>query len=448
MLRDTTPVSTEVKANVYNMSMEEKNRRELCLKNRDYFYDRSKQYVNLITSDVDATVLNIVAPIVKKKIGLLYNRTLTRQFVGPAKSVKFLETLYSQLRIDRILRNVDLAAELTGTGLVFVGLEDDGSTCLRVYDAADFSVVEKEDNQEEIDAISLVTVKTALQGKNPQDPNVKRYLDAQIWTNESVVEYEDGKRMKVEANQYGFLPFVAFKGEEVYNQFLGHAPATAVVNLNGDINQQLTNVSYMIKMQAGSPIVVKGFERGEGLQVHPGLAISLPAGGDASVLNFNPKINESLAMIQYLEEKIYEHASIPKISIVGDSSATSGKQLQIKWSPLINVFKEKSSRYEFYELKLANMILAVNGLPQLTDINVKYPEEAILPLTDDMSEVKLQMDMGLVTPIDVMLTMNPYLTEAEAEAQVRANIDFNNSIKPQVDPAQITGGLDANPRKQ
>lgn len=429
MLRDTTPASIETKANVFNMSVEEKERRELCLKNRDFFYDRAKQYLNLISTDVDASVLNIVAPIIKKKVSLLYNRTLTREFIGPRKSVSFLESFYKQIKIDRILHNVDLASELTGTGLIFVGIDEANQTYLRIYDAADFSVIENEDNQEDIEAISLVTVKVALEGNNPKDPQAKRYLDTQIWTNDSIVEYKGGIREVVKKNEFGFLPFVAFKGEEVYNQFLGHAPATSIVNLNADINQQLTNVNYMVKMQAGSPIAITGFERGEGLQVHPGLAISLPVGATANVLQFNPKISESLAIIQYLEEKIYEHASIPKISIVGDSQATSGKQLQIKWSPLINVFKEKSSRYEYYELKLANMILAVNGLPELEGINVKYPEEAILPLTDDMTEVQVQMEMGLTTPIDQLLRMNPYLTEAEAEAQVRANLDFNKSIK-------------------
>lgn len=432
MLRDTTPASVETKANVFNMSVEEKDRRELCIKNRDFFYDRSKQYLNLINSDVDPSVLNIVAPIIKKKVSLLYNRPLVREFKGPSKSVSFLKSFYGQYKIDRFLRNVDLAAELTGTGLVFVG-RDEAKTYLRIYDAADFSVIENEDDQEDIDAVSLVSVKTALEGKNPKDPQARRFLDTQIWTNDSIVEYQDGVRSVVKANELGVLPFVAFKGEEVYNQFLGHAPATSIVNLNSDINQQLTNINYMVKMQAGSPIAITGFERGEGLQVHPGLAISLPVGAKAEVLQFNPKIADSLAIIQFLEQKIYEHSSIPKISIVGDSEATSGKQLQIKWSPLINVFKEKSSRYENYELNLANMILKVNNLPEIQSIAVKYPEENILPLTDDVADIQILMEMGLTTPIEQMMRMNPYMTETEAEAEVRANVEFNKSINPEPD---------------
>ena len=209
MLRDTTPASIETKANVFNMSVEEKERRELCLKNRDFFYDRAKQYLNLISTDVDASVLNIVAPIIKKKVSLLYNRTLTREFIGPRKSVSFLESFYKQIKIDRILHNVDLASELTGTGLIFVGIDEANQTYLRIYDAADFSVIENEDNQEEIEAISLVTVKVALEGNNPKDPQAKRYLDTQIWTNDSIVEYKGGIREVVKKNEFGFLPFVS-----------------------------------------------------------------------------------------------------------------------------------------------------------------------------------------------------------------------------------------------
>jgi hypothetical protein len=446
MLRDTTPTSIETKASVYNMSMEEKTRRELCLKNRDFFYDRTLQYVKQVNSDVDPIVVNLTAPVVKKKISLLYNRELQREFVGPAESVSFLEQAYTDLKIDRILRNVDLAAELTGTGLVFVGIDEDGYTYLRIFDAADFSVIQSESNQEDIEAICLTTIKIALEGNNPKDPNAKRFLDTQIWTNDSIVEYKDGIRMTVQNNEFGFLPFVAFKGEEVYNQYLGHAPTTMLTMLNANINQMLTNVGYMTKMQSASPIVVTGFENGQGLVVHPGQAISLPAGATASVLSTTPKITESMDTIKYLEEKFYETSSIPKVSIVGDSDATSGKQLMIKWSPLVNVFKEKSSRYEQYELNLANMILAVNDMPEITEIKVRYPEEALLPLADDMAEIEQKMALGLLTPIDVMLNENPTLSEAEAEATVRANIVFNESIKPEpvVDPlAQPNGGLDA-----
>lgn len=434
ILRDTTPVSVEAKAQVFNLSIEERNRREACIKNRDFFYDRTKQYVVRINNDVDAIVLNLTAPIIKKKISLLYSRELQREFVGPAESISFLDKLYKKIKIDRFLRNVDLASELTGTGLIFVGVDDNGETYLRLYDAADFSVIENEYNQEDIDALSIVTVKEALI-KSGKSEEIQRYLDTQIWTDEHIAHYKDGKRAEFTTNDLGFIPFVAFKGEEVYNQFLGHAPANSIVSLNSDINQQLSNISYMIKMQAGSPIVITGFERGEGITMNPGHALSLPAGATASVLNQNPKITDSLDVIKWIEEKIYETSSIPKVSIVGDSEASSGKELQIKWSPIINVFKEKSSRYENYELNLANMILAVNDYPLIEEIKVRYPEESILPLSDDLDDIETKLNLGLTTPIDLITADNPTLSEQEAEAEVRANIDFNKSIKleqPQV----------------
>ena len=77
------------------------------------------------------------------------------------------------------------------------------------------------------------------------------------------------------------------------------------------------------------------------------------------------------------------------------------------------------------------MILKVNNLPEIQSIAVKYPEENILPLTDDVADIQILMEMGLTTPIEQMMRMNPYMTETEAEAEVRANVEFNKSINPE-----------------
>ena len=220
------------------------------------------------------------------------------------------------------------------------------------------------------------------------------------------------------------------------------------VNFNSIINIGLTHIGYMIKMQAGSPIALEGFERGEGLVVHPGQAINLPIGAKATVLDLNPKIEASLAYINHIEDKLYETSGIPKVSIVGDAESKSGKELIIKWSPLVDVFKDKSNRYEKYELDLANKILEINDLPLIDEVKVYYPKESLLPLSDDLADITLKLKLGLITPIDVLIQENPTLTEAEAEALILENLEFNNSITgndSQKDEQDAqNGGLDAN----
>lgn len=431
LFRDTTPASTITTASVFNFSLEEKNRREKMIKNKDFFYDRHRDHIDLINTDVDPVQVNITSPIIKKKVSLLYSRPLIREFDGPSASVSRLEQIYEDIRIDRFLRNVDLQAELTGTALIFVGLEE-GEIILKLYDASEFSVVESEEDYTVPDAISIIS-RVMKVGGSEKNPSVEMHLRTEIWTDAFITTYMDDMRTGSVSNELDYLPFIPFKGEDVWGQYLGHAPATSVVLLNQTLDQQLTNLGYMTKMQSATPVVITGFERGEGFFIHPGKAISLPAGATADALKLNPMIEAALAEAKWIEEKIYETSSIPKVSVVGDAQAESAKELMVKWEPLLQVFNDKTLRYQTYELELANMILKVLGMEVIKNINISYPEEGILPLSSEVEELKQEINLGLTTPIDELLKRDPSLSEDEAEAQIRANVDFNKQIKPIVE---------------
>lgn len=450
-LTDSVPATLLTKANTYNFSTEEKARREGAILNKDFYYSRQEESLELVNLDVDPVTINFIHPIINKKVSLLYCRPLVREFDGPKKSVKLLEELYSRINICQFLQNVDLAAELTGTGLVFVGLDDAGEIVLRLYDASEFSVVADGDTANTIpEAISIISLATEITKGVERpfvSPNVRMTMKSEVWMDDFIVTMVDGKRLDTRANELGFLPFVAFKGEEVYNQYLGHAPANGIRMMNSYINQMNTNLGYMIKMQSATPIVLSGFQNGEGVVVHPGKAISLPAGGDARALQLNPKINETLEVIRSLEDKLFETSGIPKVSVIGDAESQSGRELMIKWAPLINIFKDKSLRYTMYELNLANMILKVMGEKEIDNVVVKYPEEAVLPIGPTIEEIEAEIRLGLSTPIDAILMKQPTLDETEAEALVRANNDFNSNFyagveTPEEEEANTTGGQD------
>jgi hypothetical protein len=449
-LTDTVPATLLARANTINFSTEEKSRREGALLNKDFYYSRQEDSLDLVNLDVDPITVNLTHPIVNKKVSLLYSRPLVREFDGPKKSAKLLEAIYSVLNIDQFLQSVDLAAELTGTGLIFVGISDEGDIELRLYDASEFSAVANSETANTVaEAISIITISTSL-NKGPtkavQMPTVKQDMVSEIWMDDFVVKMVNGKRTTTRANDLGFLPFVPFKGEEVYNQYIGHAPANIIRMMNKYINQMHTNLGYMIKMQSATPIVLSGFQNGEGVVVHPGKALSLPAGATATALQLNPKIDDTLKSIALLEEKLYETSGIPKVSVIGDADSQSGRELMIKWAPLLGVFKDKALRYTGYELELANMILKVVGEEEIDNVVIHYPEEAVLPVGPSIDEIESEIRLGLITPVDAILQKQPTLDELEAEALVRANIDFNaafyGDLEEPEEEVNETGGLD------
>ena len=426
-LLDSTPDSITQKALVYNFSQDEKSRRDEAILNKDFYYGNQEQSLKILNDDVDPIVLNLTATIAKKRSSLLYKRPVTRKFQGPAKSRKFIEKMYKENRIASFMLAVDLASELTGSALVHVSEDETKETGykLSLYDASAISPIEGDDG---LEALSVISVADKLEkhGHGGQ-PSLKRVIRQQVWTQGSVTTYEGDKVLTSETNELGFIPFSNFRGEEVYDQFIGHSPTNSVRKLNAQVNQMLTNLGYMIKMQSATPIALTGYESGEGVTIHPGKAFSLPVGASANVLNLNPKIKDTLDAINYIEEKLYETSSVPKVSVVG-GEGSSGVELSVRWYPLLQVFEEKANRFQTYELDLANMILDIAGMDRLESLYIDWDMESILPVSPDVENLERDIGLNLKTAIDELMRRDPNLTELDAHATLLANREVNKEL--------------------
>lgn len=306
---------------------------------------------------------------------------------------------------------------------------------IRIYDATQFSAVGNDGDPSTTDAISLVrVVDRVIDGSRlGQDSSIRseRTLDQQIWTKEAVVYYEGSTIANSQENELGFLPFVNIHGEEVHDEFIGYAPAVNIRKMNSYINQDVTNLSHMIKMQAGTPIVLSGIQAGDSVILHPGRALNLQAGATAEVLQLNPKIVETLETIRYLEDKLFTTSSVPKITIEGgdgDKTHISGTQLIVRWSPLVNMFNQKAVKFQRYELQMANMLCAVAGLPPIESIHIEYPEEAVIPASSDVQELEQDLRLGLTTPVDEIQKNNPLYTDVQATEKWEHNMQINEKV--------------------
>lgn len=437
---DTIPDSVTQRALAHNYSIEEKSRRSEMLLNKDFYYGKQEQQLVLVNEDVEPAIINLTKPIVTKRAGMLYKRKVVRDMEGPSESIEFLEQVYKENKIDMFMKHVDLLSELTGSVLVHPSSIDDpkypSGIKLMSYDASQFSAVSEDNDSSEAAAISLVKEVTRLSSRStPQNPQVERVLRQQVWTKEAVVTYNgllsqgthQQQLMKSETTSLGYLPFLNIRSELVQDQYLGHAPTTSLRKLNEVVNQTLTHLLHIIKMQGFTPIAVSGYASGEGVTIHPGRAFSLPAGAAASVLSTDPKIKEMLDTIRFLEEKAFETNSVPKVAVVG-GEGESGRELMVRFFPLLQVFNSKSVLFSAYELDLANLILKIVGLPPIEFINVNYPEEDLLPLSSEEDSLDQDLRLNIRTAVDELMRRDPDLTEDEAEVIIRANKDFNTEI--------------------
>lgn len=435
---DTIPDSITQRALANNFSVEEKSRRKAMIVNKEFYYDKQAGALVLVNEDVDPATINLTRPIVKKRSSLLYRKKLVRDMTGSSESISFLEQVYEDNDIDSFMANVDLLAELTGSVLVHP-MEDpdlEGGVRLVAYDSSQFSAIADDDNVNKLVALSLIKELTRLAGRStPMNPQVEMVVRQQVWTENAVVTYNgspkngslENQLVAQESNPLGFVPFVNIKGEAVNDQYLGHAPATTVRLLNATYNQTLTNLLHIVKMQGFTPIALAGYQSGEAVSIHPGRAFSLPAGANAFVLSTDPKIREMLDVLTYLETKCFETSSVPLVSIIG-GEGESGRELMVRFFPLVQVFEDKARLFQKNELELANLILRTQGLEPLESLLINYPEDNVLPLTNDDEMLEQDLKFFLKTPMDELMRRDPDLTETEAEAIVRSNKDFNEEL--------------------
>lgn len=441
---NTIPDSITQHALAHNFSMEEKERREEMILNKEFYYGQQEQQLNLVNEDVDPAIINLLKTIVKKRAGLLYRKKLVREFEGPSQSVALLEQVYKDNKFDMFMKQLDLMTELTGSVLVHTSVSDDeekypSGIKLTMYDSSQFSAVSKDDDPLAAAAISLVREVTRLNERSTsQNPQVERVLRQQVWTEDSVVTYnglfQSSGSMTNEltsstANGLGYLPFYNVRAELVHDQYLGHAPSNSLRKLNEIVNQTLTHLLHIVKMQGFTPIALAGFQSGEGVTIHPGRAFSIPTGANAFVLDTNPKIEEMLKVIQYIEEKCFETSSVPKVAVVG-GEGESGRELLVRFFPLLELFENKSVLFHAHELEIANLILKVAGLPSIEFLNINYPEEDLLPLSTDDDTLKQDLELSLKTPVDELMRRDADLDEEEATALYLANLEFNQRIRP------------------
>lgn len=442
---DLAPMSVTSKALSENFSLEEKARREEAARNKDFYYGKQANDVSLANEDVEPMIMNLTRPIMTKRTNMLYSRPLKREFIGPQESANYLEQIYKDNSIDALLQKVDLMAELTGSCLLHP-LQDDslkGTVRLVPYDASQFSAAGNDADPSTADAITLLRIVDRLVDNNAikqtGSPQVERVIQQQIWTT-TTVTYTSGQTTGPESIQsviqhdLGYLPFVNFSGEEVHDQYIGFPNASNVVNMNKNINQLLTHMAYIAKMEAHTPVVAAGWQPGDSITWHAGRMIAAPSGAQVYSVDMNPKIQELLGVIQYLEDRLYATSSVPKISVEGGDgiAGDSGRSLLVQWFPLLQVFQEKAVRYARYELQLANMILQLADMPLLEDVQVEFPEDGILPFSPEDETLERDLRLNLTSVLDEILKRNPQLDEKDALLQLKENRKINEENTPNV----------------
>ena len=279
-----------------------------------------------------------------------------------------------------------------------------------------------------------------------RDPDTgRRMTEFNVWTRDFACMADEQGQVKtgsIKPHPCGVVPVVLFK--EPTHDLLspyGTVGASDVVNSNEQLNIQLSDLARISAYQSFSLLVTTNMD-GE-KTIGPGSELNArnvnadqPA--DAKYIHPDAKIRELHEIVRHRIEMIISQGRIPKAVVMDTSSAKSGVHLAISWFPMLRAFQEAKVAYIDNERRLAEMTAVVltrwAGFTQdrtseldsrrvapVPDIDfaIDFDDSNVIPTDDETRRARDEFDLqiGVKTPIDIMLRENPDLSEEEAESE-------------------------------
>lgn len=262
-----------------------------------------------------------------------------------------------------------------------------------------------------------------------------------LWTAERhyLLNYS-GNEISSEENPYGVLPFIP-----VWNtpptESLWLEGASDLVMVQQAIYQRLTDLLYTMKFQGFGVGYVrgKGVESDELLTVGPGSLMKLPEGGDVGFASPNAPIQDSLDAIDKLMKWAAITNGLSAGSISSEVREESGRAKMIDNASLDELRRDDVATFARVEDQLFQLWKIIwnhhNPGRQISEsatltIDFYDPPLAVSERTLQAEYWEKMMDMGLMSPIDVLLEQNPDLSRDDAKKRYDEIKDELREFRP------------------
>jgi hypothetical protein len=382
-----------------------------------YVYDRLSNHF----SDPDKfslASLNIVKKIVDAK-SAVYIRDATRT-LSSKKDHDLFKGIQKSCGLGLRMRQANRLAKLCGTVLLKVVYRN-GKIDLDIL-TPDILDVET--------GVSPMDLRAVVITYYPADGKVTE-VEYSRWTPETIqrLDYKGNVISSVD-NPYQFLPFVPIFAELPISDFWVY-PGDTVISMQELINERLVDLAYALRMQSFSIPVVKG-AAGNVNYFDPGQAISLnsdpnsdfkfaaPNGPIPAVVNaIDYLIRETATMeglpASYLSSKPTERKS-------GYALLVQNKELQEIRDNDIDLFKI----YEQQVFETIKQVWNVHNSSKFGDslLKVNFFDPSVVDSENKSEFWSKMVEMGVYSPVDLIMKLDPDLSREEAEQKYKNNIAF------------------------
>ena len=387
-------------------------------KRLDFYHDQQlthlESQLETLFSD-PSTLVKLELNLVKKVINQLaqvYREPPTRQVEGSERDGELFKEIAQAMSLDVKLRQASRYAKLLKTVLLRPVWRNDSRLDLDII-TGNICDVETGDSPEDVLKV-LVT----------HYGNTDRIeVTYSLWTPEywQRLNYR-GQVTDEAANPYGVLPFLpVFDYPPPSNQFWLPG-GDDLVSLQEAINLKLVDLIELLSQQSHGVGYIKGSPGGGNIRLAPGTMLELPADGEVGFVDQKARIKEVVDAIDRLIKWACVSNGLSASAMSTDAQEASGLSKIMDSKELTELRKDDVSLWRSYEKKLFSLVRTVwnahnptRKISDSTTLSVDFSDPQATE-TDPEKVAKawdLQLAMGVISPVDIALEMNPDLATRE-----------------------------------
>ncbi len=251
-----------------------------------------------------------------------------------------------------------------------------------------------------------------------------------LWTPETVQRLD--YRFNViaeEPNPYGVLPFVpVFSTIPTTDFWLPGANDLMLVQ--DAINERLVDVWHTLRFQSFGVCYVKGAKKDgrptSTIDLGPSAMLFLPENGEVGFASPDAPIQDSLASIEFLMKQAAITNGLPASSMSLDPTEQSGISRIVGNSELEEQRRDDIAMFAKVEQQLFEVFRAVWNVHNQADkmneaatVRVDfYDPKPTVTATEQAKEWQGLLELGLISPVDILIERNPDLSRDDAKAEL------------------------------
>lgn len=417
-------------SDVVRIAQESRQRKDECAKRLKYYHDEQADETYRLIGQrwSQPEKFRLFSINIVKKIT---NRRATTYRIAPRRTFNGLdqakgEAIYRAMNADGVLKKASKLTKLTKTTALQVGWSD--SLQAPTLNVITPNILDVQHNGNPESPHRIIITHDATKAENVH------YSD---WTATSYARLNfRGARQAIDGNPsgvnpYGILPFVPLFDRLPDDEFFLNG-GDDLIEAQDAVNVGLANLWRSVEMQAHGQPWVTGISANERLESGPDRAIILPQGATFGFASPNAPITDILAAIEFVLRQVAATNDVGADVFDLSKRAESGSAKHAERLDLKEARQDDIALWRAYEHRLFEVVKRVvnthqpGTIPDDATLSVDFAE-----ISDNLTEaelldnVKAKIELGIWSPVDALITLNPdgYPDRAAAQNELARRRD-------------------------